>query len=182
MKIGIIGAGAMGSGIAQVASQAGHEVILTDLSQDVLNASKSKLAKIMNRLVEKEKITCDEAQNIQSRIIRTTSLKDLKDCSLVIEAVVERMDVKNAVFSELEGIVSDEAIIASNTSSLSITSIAKECRESDRIVRLHFFNPAPLMPLVEIIPALQTKEEISLEQNLHFRVCPGLAYLADQNF
>lgn len=161
MKIGIIGAGAMGSGIAQVASQAGHEVILTDLSQAVLNASKSKLAKIMNRLVEKEKITCDEAQNIQSRIIRSTSLKDLKDCSLVIEAVVERMDVKNAVFSELEGIVSDEAIIASNTSSLSITSLAKECRVSDRIVGLHFFNPAPLMPLVEIIPALQTKEEIS---------------------
>ena len=161
MKIGIIGAGAMGSGIAQVASQAGHEVILTDLSQDVLNASKSKLAKIMNRLVEKEKITCDEAQNIQSRIIRSTSLKYLKDCSLVIEAVVERMDVKNAVFSELEGIVSDEAIIASNTSSLSITSIAKECKVSDRIVGLHFFNPAPLMPLVEIIPALQTKEEIS---------------------
>ena len=137
MKIGIIGAGAMGSGIAQVASQAGHEVILTDLSQDVLNASKSKLAKIMNRLVEKEKITCDEAQNIQSRIIRLTSLNDLKDCSLVIEAVVERMDVKNAVFSELEGILSDEAIIASNTSSLSITSIAKECRVSDRIVVLH---------------------------------------------
>jgi len=161
MKIGIIGAGSMGSGIVQVASQAGHEVILTDLSQDVLNASESKLAKIMNRLVEKEKYTNDEAQNIISRISRSTSLNDLNDCSLVIEAVVERMGVKNAVFKELEGIVADEAIIASNTSSLSITSIAKECRVSDRIVGLHFFNPAPLMPLVEIIPALQTKEEIT---------------------
>lgn len=161
MKIGIIGAGAMGSGIAQIASQACHNVVLTDLNQDVLNSSEAKQAKIMTRLVEKGRITQDDSTAIQGRIHRSTDLKDQSDCSLVIEAVVENMDVKKAVFNELESIVSDDAIIASNTSSLSITSIAKNCRISDRVVGLHFFNPAPLMPLVEIIPALQTKEVIT---------------------
>ena len=160
MIIGIIGAGAMGSGIAQVASQAGHKVILCDLNNEVLESSKNKLSKVMTRLVEKEKFTSDQADKIQSRITRTTDLNSLADCGLVVEAVVESMEVKNAVFSQLENIVSDDAILASNTSSLSITFIAKSCRVSERVVGLHFFNPAPLMPLVEIIPALQTKDEI----------------------
>ncbi|MAO46828.1 MAG: 3-hydroxybutyryl-CoA dehydrogenase [Crocinitomicaceae bacterium] len=160
MIIGIIGAGAMGSGIAQVASQAGHEVILCDLHNEVLESSKNKLSKVMTRLVEKEKFTSDQADQIQSRITRTTDINSLADCGLVVEAVVESMEVKNAVFSQLENIVSDDAILASNTSSLSITSISKSCRVSERVVGLHFFNPAPLMPLVEIIPALQTKDEI----------------------
>ncbi|MBM71621.1 MAG: 3-hydroxybutyryl-CoA dehydrogenase [Crocinitomicaceae bacterium] len=161
MKIGVIGAGEMGSGIAQVVSQAGHNVVLTDLNQDVLKSSASKLEKIMARLVEKGRITQDNSTAIQGRIQRSTDLKTQSDCSLVIEAVVENMDVKKAVFNELETIVSDESILASNTSSLSITSIAKNCRISDRVIGLHFFNPAPLMPLVEIIPALQTKEVIT---------------------
>ena len=161
MKIGIIGAGEMGSGIAQIVSQSGHNVVLTDLNQDVLKRSASNLAKIMARLVEKGRITQDNSTAIQGRIQRSTDLKDQSDCSLVIEAVVENMDVKKAVFNELETIVSDEAILASNTSSLSITSIAKNCRIPDRVVGLHFFNPAPLMHLVEIIPALQTKEVIT---------------------
>ena len=161
MKIGIIGAGAMGSGIAQIASQACHNVVLTDLNQDVLNSSESKQAKIMTRLVEKGRITQDDSTAIQGRIHRSTDLKNQSDCSLVIEAVVENMDVKKAVFNELESIVSEDAILASNTSSLSITSIAKNCRIPERVVGLHFFNPAPLMPLVEIIPALQTKEGIT---------------------
>ena len=161
MKIGIIGAGAMGSGIAQIASQACHNVVLTDLNQDVLNSSESKQDKIMTRLVEKGRITQDDSTAIQGRIHRSTDLKNQSDCSLVIEAVVENMDVKKAVFNELESIVSEDAILASNTSSLSITSIAKNCRIPERVVGLHFFNPAPLMPLVEIIPALQTKEGIT---------------------
>ena len=161
MKIGIIGAGAMGSGIAQIASQACHNVVLTDLNQDVLNSSESKQAKIMTRLVEKGRITQDDSTAIQGRIHRSTDLKNQSDCSLVIEAVVENMDIKKAVFNELESIVSEDTILASNTSSLSITSIAKNCRISERVVGLHFFNPAPLMPLVEIIPALQTKEGIT---------------------
>lgn len=161
MKIGIIGSGAMGSGIAQIAAQAGHQVELTDLNSDVLKSSEAKLGRVMNRLVVKGKFTSDEATEIQNRINRSTDLQNLKDCNLIVEAVVEKIEVKNVVFSQLEEIVSNDTILASNTSSLSITSIAKNCRVSERVVGLHFFNPAPLMPLVEIIPALQTKEEIT---------------------
>ena len=158
--IGIVGAGAMGSGIAQIASQAGHEVVLFDLSQEALTSSSSKLQKVMNRLIEKGKVTSDEAIAIQERIVRTTMVTSLKDCDLIIEAVVEDLEVKKRVFKSIEEIASKEAIIASNTSSLSITSLASFCAHPDRVVGLHFFNPAPLMPLVEIIPALQTNRDL----------------------
>ena len=158
--IGIVGAGAMGSGIAQIASQAGHEVVLFDLSQEALTSSSSKLQKVMNRLIEKGKVTSDEAIAIQERIVRTTMVASLKDCDLIVEAVVEDLDVKKRVFKSIEEIASNEAIIASNTSSLSITSLASFCAHPERVVGLHFFNPAPLMPLVEIIPALQTNRDL----------------------
>ena len=158
--IGIVGAGAMGSGIAQIASQAGHEVVLFDLSQEALTSSSSKLQKVMTRLIEKGKVTSDEAIAIQERIIRTTIVTSLKDCDLIIEAVVEDLEVKKRVFKSIEEIASKEAIIASNTSSLSITSLASFCAHPERVVGLHFFNPAPLMPLVEIIPALQTNRDL----------------------
>ena len=158
--IGIVGAGAMGSGIAQIASQAGQDVVLFDLSQEALTSSSSKLQKVMNRLIEKGKVTSDEAIAIQERIVRTTMVTNLKDCDLIIEAVVEDLEVKKRVFKSIEEIASKEAIIASNTSSLSITSLASFCAHPDRVVGLHFFNPAPLMPLVEIIPALQTNRDL----------------------
>ena len=158
--VGIVGAGAMGSGIAQIASQAGLDVIMFDLSEDALTISDSKLQKVMNRLVEKGKFTSKEAIDIQQRIERTTDIERLKDCNLIIEAVVEDIEVKKNVFKKIEGIVSKEAIIASNTSSLSITSLASFCNHPHRVIGLHFFNPAPLMPLVEIIPALQTNIEL----------------------
>ena len=158
--IGIVGAGAMGSGIAQIASQAGHDVVLFDLSQEALTSSSSKLQKVMNRLIEKGKVTSDEAIAIQERIVRTTMVTSLKDCDLIIEAVVEDLEVKKRVFKSIEEIASKEAIIASNTSSLSITSLASFCAHPERVVGLHFFNPAPLMPLVEIIPALQTNRDL----------------------
>ena len=158
--VGIVGAGAMGSGIAQIASQAGQEVILFDLSEDALTSSSSKLQKVMNRLIEKGKYTTEEANSIQMRIERTTDLQRLKDCSLIIEAVVENLDVKFSVFKKIEEIVSEDAIIASNTSSLSITALASSCNHPERVVGLHFFNPAPLMPLVEIIPAIQTNTDL----------------------
>ena len=158
--IGIVGAGAMGSGIAQIASQAGQDVVLFDLSQEALTSSSSKLQKVMNRLIEKGKVTSDEAIAIQERIVRTTMVASLKDCDLIIEAVVEDLEVKKRVFKSIEEIASKEAIIASNTSSLSITSLASFCAHPDRVVGLHFFNPAPLMPLVEIIPALQTNRDL----------------------
>ena len=161
--IGIVGAGAMGSGIAQIASQAGHEVVLFDLSQEALTSSSSKLQKVMMRLIEKGKVTSDEAIAIQERIVRTTMVASLKDCDLIIEAVVEDLEVKKRVFKSIEEIASKEAIIASNTSSLSITSLASFCAHPDRVVGLHFFNPAPLMPLVEIIPALQTNRNLPIQ-------------------
>ena len=158
--IGIVGAGAMGSGIAQIASQAGQDVVLFDLSQEALTTSSANLQKVMNRLIEKGRVTSDEAIAIQERIVRTTNVTDLKDCDLIIEAVVEDLEVKKLVFKSIEEIAHKEAVIASNTSSLSITSLASFCAHPERVVGLHFFNPAPLMALVEIIPALQTNRDL----------------------
>ncbi len=162
-RVGIVGAGAMGSGIAQIASQAGCIVVLFDIVQDALDISEAKLNKVMARLVEKGRVTKDESDQIQARIQRTTVMDELVDCELVVEAVVENLDVKHAVFSKIEAIVSEETILASNTSSLSITSIAAGCDRPERVVGLHFFNPAPVMPLVEIIPAVQTRMDLPSE-------------------
>lgn len=160
MKIGIIGSGAMGSGIAQVASTAGHEVILSDTREEALETSKSKLQKIMNRLIEKGRVEAVEAKAIQGRINYTTDNADMASCGLVIEAIVENLDVKRQVFKQLESIVSEDAILASNTSSLSIASIAAACEHPERVLGIHFFNPAPLMKLVEIIPAIQSNPKV----------------------
>jgi len=158
--IGVVGAGAMGSGIAQVASQSGHQVVLFDTNSSALEASKMKLNKVLNRLVEKERITEEESQGIANRISYATSLMDFEDCGFIIEAIIENLDIKQKVFGEIEGIVSDSCILASNTSSLSIASIAASCELSGRVLGVHFFNPAPLMPLVEIIPAVQTDNNV----------------------
>jgi len=160
MKIGIIGSGAMGSGIAQVAATAGHEVFLSDTRKEALETSKSKLQKIMNRLIEKGRVEADEATTIQGRIHYTTDNADMASCGLVIEAIVENLEVKKQVFRELESIVSADAMLASNTSSLSIASIAAACERPERVLGIHFFNPAPLMKLVEIIPAIQSDPKV----------------------
>ncbi len=158
--IGILGAGAMGSGIAQVASTAGHNVVLFDVNAPALEKAKAKLAKVMARLVEKGRKTEAEAAAIQERIAYSTSTSDFAPCSLVIEAIVERLDVKQSVFKELEGIVSEDCMLATNTSSLSVASIAAACEKPGRVLGLHFFNPPPLMPLVEVIPAVQSEPEV----------------------
>jgi len=160
MKIGILGSGAMGSGIAQVAAQAGHDVVISDTSKEALEHSKNKLANVMTRLVEKAKITAEEASETQSKISYVTGIQDFVDCGLVIEAIIEKLEIKQKVFADIEAVVSDDAVLASNTSSLSIASIAASCEKSERVLGIHFFNPAPLMPLVEIIPAIQTDEKI----------------------
>ena len=152
----------MGAGIAQIASQAGHQVILYDLSQSTLDESASKLAKVMARLIEKKRITSEESIEIQGRIVRSTQIDLFEGCDLVVEAVVENLDVKHSVFKQIENIVSRDCIIASNTSSLSITSLAAGCSHPERVLGLHFFNPAPLMPLVEIVPAIQTSVDTPL--------------------
>ncbi|MCH2233820.1 MAG: 3-hydroxyacyl-CoA dehydrogenase NAD-binding domain-containing protein [Crocinitomicaceae bacterium] len=161
MKISILGAGSMGSGIAQVASQSGHEVVLCDTNQEQLDKAKAKLAKIMARLVEKGKLNDEEASGIQNKISYSTSMNDFADSGLVIEAIIENLEIKQKVFKTIEEIVGDDCILASNTSSLSIASIAASCEKAERVIGIHFFNPAPLMPLVEIIPAVQTSETVT---------------------
>jgi 3-hydroxybutyryl-CoA dehydrogenase len=160
MKIGIIGSGTMGSGIAQVAATAGCMVKLYDTKQEALNKSKAALEKILNRLIQKGRIDEAEKNRIQGNISYVDSLKDLGDSDLTIEAIIENLDIKQKVFAELETYVSDTTIIASNTSSLSIASIASALQKPERCIGIHFFNPAPLMKLVEVIPAIQTSQEV----------------------
>ena len=160
MNIGIIGSGTMGSGIAQVAATAGCKVKLYDANQAALDKAKSALEKILIRLVEKGRIDTAEKSRIQDNIAYVDNLKDLADSNLTIEAIVENLDIKQKVFKELESYVSSNCIIASNTSSLSIASIASSLKIPERCIGIHFFNPAPLMQLVEVIPAIQTSEEV----------------------
>ena len=157
--IGIVGAGTMGIGIAQIAAQNKHQVILYDLSDAQLEKAKSGLEKVLNRLVEKERISDNERKNILTRILFTNKINELWPCGLVIEAIVESIKIKHEVFTSLEDVVSEHCILATNTSSLSIASIGAALKTSKRIIGIHFFNPAPLMPLVEIIPAIQTNEQ-----------------------
>ena len=163
IQVGIIGAGAMGSGIAQVAAKAGHEVVLFDTNVEALELSKAKLAKILARLVEKKRMSALETEALNARISYATRLEALAASGLIIEAIVENLEIKKGVFTALETLVSEGCIMASNTSSLSITSIAAACKKPERVLGIHFFNPAPLMPLVEIIPALQTHESNALK-------------------
>ena len=150
----------MGSGIAQVAAQSGHKVWLFDTNEAALEKATKALAKIMARLVEKGRLSEADAQGIKERINFVSDYQSFQNCGFVIEAIVENLDVKRSVFSSLEDHVSDTCILASNTSSLSIASIAASCQRPERVVGVHFFNPAPLMPLVEIVPAVQTASDI----------------------
>jgi 3-hydroxybutyryl-CoA dehydrogenase len=158
MKIAIIGSGTMGCGIAQVAATAGCEVKIYDTNLDALAKSKSNLENTLSKLVEKTKIDEHEKSRIENNISYAHTLGELSHSDIVIEAIVENLDIKRNLFSELENYVSPETILATNTSSLSIASIAASCKKSERVIGIHFFNPAPLMQLVEIIPAVQTSE------------------------
>ncbi len=158
--VGIIGSGTMGSGIAQVAATSGCQVKLYDTSQNALEKAQKALDKILSRLIEKGRIDNAEKVRIQSNITYVNHLKDLSDSELTIEAIIENLDIKQKVFSELETYVSEDCIIASNTSSLSIASIASALQKPERCIGIHFFNPAPLMKLVEVIPAIQTSDSV----------------------
>ena len=160
MNVGVIGSGTMGSGIAQVAATAGCTVKLYDTNQAALDKSKTALEKILTRLIEKGRIDSIEKNKIQNKISYVNHLKDLGESNLTIEAIIENLDIKKKLFSELETYVSDDCIIASNTSSLSIASIAASLQKPERCIGIHFFNPAPLMKLVEVIPAIQTSKEV----------------------
>lgn len=160
IKIAIIGSGTMGSGIAQVAATAGCEVKIYDTSNSALEKSKSSLEATLAKLVEKEKIDAKEKNRIENNISFAHSLSELSHSDLVIEAIIESLEIKRKLFSDLETYVSPETILASNTSSLSIASIAASCQKPERVIGIHFFNPAPLMQLVEVIPAIQTSQEV----------------------
>ena len=169
-NISIIGSGTMGIGIAQIASDYNHKVVIYDKSKKALKIAKEKLEKILNRLIEKQKIDKKELKRILTNIKFSDSIKEIEKAEIVIEAIVEDLAVKKDVFQEIENLVSEKCIIATNTSSISITSIASACKRPERVIGMHFFNPAPLMPLVEIIPAIQTsndtiKKTMTLSEN-----------------
>ena len=156
MNIGIIGSGTMGAGIAQVAAQHGNQVIVIDTNLVALEKAKKGIDTTLQKLVDKQKITAEKSVEISNAITWNNQFEVLKNCDLIIEAIVENLTIKQNLFAELEAIVSDECILATNTSSLSITSIAANCNKPERVIGVHFFNPAPVMELVEIVPALQT--------------------------
>lgn len=162
-KLSVIGSGTMGTGIAQVAATAGWDVVVNDTNEEVLERSSGSLVKIMTRLVEKGKIDQKESDSILGRIDFTTNQEYFEDSDLLIEAIVENLEIKQKVFSTVEQIVREDTIIASNTSSLSLASIGSALQDPSRFVGIHFFNPAPLMPLVEIIPAVQTAAETTIK-------------------
>lgn len=159
MKIGVLGAGTMGSGIVQTFAQAGYEVIMRDLEEEYLEKGLKTITKNLNRSVKKERITEEDKENILSRITASTDVKMLSDVDLVIEAAVENMIVKKEIFKELDEVCSEGTILATNTSSLSITEIATATRRPDKVIGMHFFNPVPVMKLVEVINGLATSKE-----------------------
>jgi 3-hydroxybutyryl-CoA dehydrogenase len=157
--IGVIGAGTMGNGIAQTAAQAGFEVVMCDVSTEFVERGLANIGKSLDRFVKKETITEQQRGEIIDRIKATTDLNDLKDCSLIVEAATENFDIKKQIFEKLDQIAGSDAILSSNTSSISITKIAAVTKRPDKVIGMHFFNPVPLMKLVEVIRGIATSDE-----------------------
>jgi 3-hydroxybutyryl-CoA dehydrogenase len=158
-KVGVLGAGAMGNGIAQLAAQIGCDVILRDIKDEFVDRGIKNIDKFLSRSVEKGKIEADEKDAILGRITGTTDMSQLKDADFIVEAVIEDMDLKKAVFKELDELCRPEVILATNTSSMSLTEIASATNRPDKVCGMHFFNPAPLMKLVEVIRGFSTSDE-----------------------
>ena len=162
--VGVVGAGAMGSGIAQVAAVAGHRVVLADADAAAVSRARTSLANTLAREVGKGRLPAGADASVLERVELVPGVDDLtpfRECGVVIEAIVERLDVKRALFSSLETVVSDDCVLATNTSSLPIAAIGGSCRRADRVLGIHFFNPAPVMPLVEIVPSLATSSRVA---------------------
>ncbi|KXG76578.1 3-hydroxybutyryl-CoA dehydrogenase [Thermotalea metallivorans] len=158
-KIGVIGAGTMGSGIAQVLVQQGYAVVLRDLTDELIAKGIGMIAKNFDRNIQKGKMTEEEKAEILQRIQGATDIQSLADCEVVIEAATENMELKKRIFAEIDKICKQETIFATNTSSLSITEIASATNRPDRVIGMHFFNPVPVMKLIEVIKGLTTSEE-----------------------
>jgi len=158
-RVGVVGFGLMGSGIAQVCAQAGYDTVIREVGEALLEKGFGRVDSSLARVVKAGKLTDEDAKAARGRMRGTTALEDLKDCDLVIEAVVEELEPKLAVFGTLDGLCPETTIFASNTSSLAIVEMAAATKRPDRFAGLHFFNPAPVMPLVEIVQALTTSPE-----------------------
>ena len=158
-KIFVIGAGTMGAGIVQAFAQKGYEVIVRDIKDEFVDRGIAGINKGLTKLVSKGKITEEDKEAVLSKITGTTDLGLAADCDLVIEAAVENMEIKKQIFAELDKICKEETILASNTSSLSITEVASATNRPDRVIGMHFFNPAPVMKLVEVIRGMATSQE-----------------------
>ncbi len=157
--IGVLGAGVMGNGIAQVAAQAGYNVIMRDIEDRFVQGGIKNIDKFLSKSVEKGKMSADQKNGIMGKIVGTTDIGAMKDADFIVEVIIEVMDVKKKVFAELDGIVKPEVILSSNTSSMSITEIAAATKRPDKVVGMHFFNPVPLMKLVEVIRGVSTSDE-----------------------
>ncbi len=160
LTVGVVGAGTMGMGIAQVAAAAGHRVLLHDVAPGAADQGKEKLRPVLDKLVAKGKMTPQAVTGLLERITVAGDLKAFGGCRLVIEAIVEKIEAKRAIFSQLDTITMEDAILATNTSSLPVTAIASACSHAHRVIGLHFFNPAPLMPLVEVVPGMLTSPTV----------------------
>ncbi|HIC25694.1 MAG TPA: 3-hydroxybutyryl-CoA dehydrogenase [Gammaproteobacteria bacterium] len=163
--IGLVGAGTMGSGIAQAGALSGYDVTMQDISDEQVAKGIKGITKSLERLAARDKISSTDQSSALARIEGTTTLDDLAECDVVIEAATENMDLKIAVFGQLDTLCKSDTILASNTSSLSITRLAAATRRPDRVIGLHFFNPVPIMKLVEIVRALQTSDETFTEMD-----------------
>ena len=160
MRVGIAGAGAMGSGIAQVAAAHGHDVVLFDADAAAVDRALVSLRKTLGRSVEKQKLSAPESDAIQARIHPSAAIAEFAECGLVIEAIVEDLRIKQQFFTAVEAVVDGDCILATNTSSLSVSAIARACRKPSRVLGIHFFNPPTIMPLVEIVPGLATEDAL----------------------
>ena len=158
-RVGVIGCGQMGGGIAQVCAQSGYQVIVSEVNAELLNKGLAKIDSVLTRAVEKERITPQDKEATLSRLKGTTSMKDFSSCDLVIEAAVENLELKKKIFAELDSICPKQAILATNTSCLSIIEMAMTTKRPDKVLGLHFFNPPPVMKLLEVVRTVATSEE-----------------------
>jgi 3-hydroxybutyryl-CoA dehydrogenase len=157
--VGVVGCGTMGSGIAQVCAQSGYQVIVSEVSQPLLDRGLRSINNNLTKGIEKGKLTQQDKESTLSRIKGTTDMHDFRDCDLIIEAAVENLDLKKKIFTELDKIAPPQAILGTNTSCLSVTEIARSTKRPEKVIGLHFFNPAPLMALLEMVITLLTGEE-----------------------
>jgi len=159
-KVGVVGCGAMGAGIAQLCAQSGYQVVVSEINDELLNKGLASIEKVLARIAEKGKISQQDKDTTLARIKGTTNTKDFSDCDLVIEAAIENLDLKKKIFAELDGICPKHAILGTNTSCLSIIDMAVVTKRPDKVLGLHFFNPAPVMKLLEIVKTIATSDEV----------------------